>query len=528
MSQSKVIYTGLPGSAIFGAKGTLRRGCRADTFLIYLNTGQHELYDGDLTFYETSGETFTLTDCVADTSFMKEPHNPDGHWFVVARVRDRRQRWMNQHFQCEFNARNPAGEVEEWSKKTCKEVVEVLLEAMEESSTDTEAVSASFYPYVKCSGPPCLALEQVLARCGYDLVLKADDSIEIVQIGNGSDWTDTSGYIDPPSGVVVPVPDTISLHGGPTIWQTLLDLEPVGEDLDGDIVAIDSLSYAPAGGFAGEIPQLYLNVDVGLRWWAFRTVHRWFRVSSINGGGFTPTDASEAGTTVDQLLPLLCHQAESGDHQTYLKHPASPIFGGQWWPYTDHPYNTGEYREYSGHFRVDCRDGIVKTEQPVIKLSSGCPVEADMYLLVAHRFRKDNKEYDRWTRELSVGGSGPAVEIYFPELFKSVQQNYDYTGSISGTTTNTTAIEAEADAILSSWQTALSNAYYHRKRYGIGIRRVECDGIISAVEWSAGIGRAGHTCVHVGTKENLVDRAAKFVQTDDAPLENALKGDCVS
>ena len=497
--------------------------------MLYLTTGDHIVNDGDLSFFDTgTAEAFTLQDCVADHSYMTPNHTPWCNYWVIARVLDRRHRWASQHAEGEYNVRNPAGEVELWSKKTCKELVELLLDAMGESGYDTNAVSEYFYPFLKFSGPPCEALEEVLNRCGYDLVLKADNTVEIVQLGDGIDFAITSGYIDPPSGAQLPEPESITVAGGPTVWQTLLDLEPVGEDIDGDVVAIDSLSYAPAGGFAGEIPQIYIGVDVGLRWWAFRTVHRWFRVSSIKGGGFTPTDASEAGTTVDQLLPLLVTQAECGDDRTNLKHPATPIFGGQWWPYTDHPYNTGTYREYSGKFKVDRRNGIVKTEQAVIKLSSGCPVEADMYLLVAHRFRKADKEYDRWTRELSVGGTGPTVEIYFPELFKSIQQNYDYTGAIDSTSNNESDIQTEADAILSSWQTALSQPAPHRKRLGIGIRAVECSGVISAVEWSAGRGRPGLTNVYVGAPCSLVDKAASHKCSDDAPIENSLKQDASS
>lgn len=503
----------------------MSRGVRPSSFLLYLNTGDHYLNDGDLTFYDTGiGELVTFRDCVSDHSFMTPPHEPEGNWWVVARVFDRRKRWECQHAEGEYNVRNPAGEVELYSKKTCRALVILLLNEMGESSIDTSAVSTAFYPYLKYSGPPAYALQEVLDRCGYALVLKNDNTIEIVQLGNGLDFAVTSGYIDPPSGCYVEFPESIVVSGGPTVWQSLFSSESVGEDADGEVVAIDSLSYAPVAGFSGEIPQLFIGVAASERPWAFKTVHKWFRLTTLKTGGFTPTGASEAGTAIDQLLPLLCTQAECGADRTNLKHPAMPIFHGQFYPYSDHPYNTGIFREVSSSITVDRRNGIIKTDHPVYKLSSGCPIEADMYLLVAHRFRKANKEYDVWTRTYDSGGAGETVELSFPELFKSVQQQYNYTGSLASTSTNETDIQAEADAILASWYIALSQTTPSRKRFGIGIRAVECSGIVSEVEWSAGRNRIGSTHVYVGSpySRRLISRDI------DAPLKNSLSAEAVT
>src|SRR5690606_761783 len=139
---------------------------------LYMSTGTHTLTKGDLTFTEVGrGDTFTLSDCEPDTGFFRELTHSESVRWSIARVFDRRIAWWQQQASGEFNRRNMDGSVDESTKKNCKQLVEALLTLMGESATTT-AVSTAVYPYVRFQGPPVEALENVLTRCGYDLVLK--------------------------------------------------------------------------------------------------------------------------------------------------------------------------------------------------------------------------------------------------------------------------------------------------------------------------------------------------------------------
>jgi len=189
---------------------------------------------------------------------------------------------------------------------------------------------------------------------------------------------------------------------------------------------------------------------------------------------------------------------------------------GQWWPYSDHPYNTSGCQDFQDGFTVDNDAGIIKFDYPVFALSGGCPIAATIYALVGHRFRKANGEFDRKEFDSAVGGTGEAVEILVPELFYAVRQGYvaGACTSAAATTTNITPLTNEANAVLACWNTALSEDYPVRKRRAIGIRQVDCSGLISGVYFEAGLGSPGWTDIYYGSRQRPLDKLTKYQSSD--------------
>lgn len=513
MGQSTVSYSGLPSSIVFGGEGRLSRGCRPDTFLLYLNTGDHTVQDGDLTFSETgTGDTFTLSDCIPVPSKLLHPFSIDGVYYVVARVQDRRAKWWDQHAAMEYNRRRVDGDVDESTKADAKSLVEELLDMMGESSYDTSTVTASVYPYIKHCGPPVAALENVLHRLGYDLVLRANNTVKIIQVGSGSDKSDLSRFLDPPSGTDIDDPSSAEVVCGPTVWHSLFECEAVGVEDDEDTDLVDNLSYKPASGWSNEWPLFFAGVGESDRHLAFKSVWRWYRLKQLAGGGYSPPDASELGTAISQMLPLLDYKnAKTGSASNSTSQVARygyPRVRGCWWPYTERRVNTAACQEFLDNFKLNHAAGIVEFEYPVFKVSLGCPIEAEIFLLAAHRFRMANGGYDKKVVSKSLGGSSATVRFVWPELFEVKTSIYSSCGSPASTSSNSASIESEANAILNLWNVAAKEPHPTRERTGIGIISQECDGIISSVYWEAGLSRDGRTVITAGCLEKASDRAA--------------------
>lgn len=511
MASTTVSYSGLgANSPILHFVGKMRRGCRASAFLLYLPPATHTITGGNLSLVDTaSGASFSLQDCLPGQSHRSRSEHRCDDDYVIATIYDRRKHWERQGGSAEFNRRDTRGNILH-NQKNCRQVVQALLDMMGETGYDASVVSDAFYPYVRFDGPPVLALEKLLARTGYDLVLKTDNTVEIVQLGSGSDRNTGAGYLESLGGTSNDGPQQITLVGGPSIWHNFFELEAIGEEAETDLEVINSLSYKPTAGWEKEDPRLWAGVDATYRHLAHKTVLRWHRITTLTGGSpgnYEPTGASEAGTSIDQLLPLLSSNGQYTPHTSWWT-PEPSRLQGKFYPHTDHPYNTNACTDYEGGFDLDLDRGIVKTDQPVWQYGSsdGDINEPNLQLYAAHRFRNSDGIYDRYTRDKALTGTGPAVELPFPEIFLA---RYWLTPACIPPATgddNETEIESEADAILTSWGTAISESVPRRMRDMIGIHAVDCDGVVSAVEWTCGTRRLPGTKITLGSLEDVMSR----------------------
>jgi len=296
----------------------------------------------------------------------------------------------------------------------------------------------------------------------------------------------------------------------------------------GYIKPIADLDYAPAGGWAGEWPQFFAGVlEGGRRSFAFRSVYKWYRISSLTEGGLTPTNGDETPSAINQLLPLRGMACRALSNLTDATRSADAEVYGVWWPQSDHPYNTEECQLYPGGFDLEEDTGIVKFHEHVFKLDTSggsgsggwCPECADLKLWCAHRLRLSANgsgsfdgpgTYQHKEYEYAVaGGTGEPFVVYMPELFLAYQQYYE-TCDTPDTNDNETDLQAEADAIGAKWVAAFVGRYDVKRIEYPGIKVVETDGDVAQVEFAMHQQRDGtfptRTVVSVGDDGNWYEQ----------------------
>lgn len=549
---STVTFSGLPSEAIFAGYGTHCRGPQPSCFFLVVKPNTNVVCaSGDLVFTDTdSSKTLTFKDCIVDKVWLREHYGQDPQCMWHVRILDRRVQWANQFYTYEANVRCPDGTIQPWSEKTAAQIATDLLDLMGEAGYDVTDVPGDVYPYVAFSGPPAFALDEMVRRLGGWLILKNDDSVAIQWPGNGTDVANSDGAFTTYHNIALEKPANVKVTCGDTWWESLFDLVAVGEEaITGAVKTLATLSYCPGTGFGW--PQFFADVSEEYRSLAFKSVYRWYRVVDLSQGGFTPTSASEAGTTIDQMLPLRGVMCKMGDNHANQNRPMECAAYGIWWPWSDHPYNTAACQLYPGGFDLEEENGIVKFHEHVIMMDgdcgssegsggaylcmsggSWCPVAADMKLWAAHRFRMADGTFDRKEFTYAVAdGTGPDLYVYVPELFLVYKQTYAACSSPS-TTSNLTSITTEADAIGALLVAAIEDRFdVKRLEYPL-LQPTDLDGDIAQVQYHCN--QYAHetiptrTIVSIGAEGDYYEQEdaakAKAAQTAMAVMER-MKGD---
>lgn len=166
---------------------------------------------------------------------------------------------------------------------------------------------------------PAQALADLVEHLGCRIVLKTGGLVSVEPVGLGAPLPDgaiiqRSLSIDPPT-----LPDAIVAVGGPTRYQVDVLLEPCGLDVDGNVKAINDLSYKPAGGWGskgGAMPNHFQSVEDGVaRQLAKETVFRWFRIApqplGIDGQPLKIPGYDDPIRVAEQILPIESVQVET-------------------------------------------------------------------------------------------------------------------------------------------------------------------------------------------------------------------------
>jgi len=558
---STVTFSGLPSAAVFAGYGTHCRGPHPSSFFLVAQPGTNVVpVGGDLVFTDTDNSTsVTFKNCIVDKVWLREHYGKDPQMMWHLRIFDRRYLWAKQVCSYEANVRAPDCTVQPWSKKSARQVATELLNIMGESGYDVADVPDDVYPYVAFSGPPAFALSEMVRRLGGYLTLQTDDSVAILWPGTGGDISSSAGAFTTYHNIKLEKPSSVKVVCGDTWWESMFDMECVGLEWSGssdagEVKPVADLDYAPAAGWAGEWPQFFSGVEEGgKRSFAFRSVYRWYRISSLAEGGLTPTNGAETPSAISQLLPVRGIACRGFVNQADTLRSTDAEVYGVWWPQTDHPYNTSDCQLYPGGFDLDEEHGIVKFHETVFKLGESggsgaggwCPECADLKLWVAHRLRitggggsgsgsgtaDDPGTYQHKEFDYPVtGGTGEPHVVYVPELFLVYKQTYP-TCATPTTTDNETEITSEADAIGAKLVSVFEDRFDVKRIEYPGIYPVETDGDIAQVSYHCNQQKDGtfptRTVVSVGDDgdwyEQESDAKEKAAQTAMAVMER-MKG----
>jgi hypothetical protein len=259
----------------------------------------------------TDGERkFKLHDC--RISSMERVHEGDGIGYSVI-LYDRRWKWRFGFINGKYNQRNPNGKIIEHTRAKVHRMAELCLEAMGETKYDLgqlpdpdedEALPQVDWDYAN----PAQALEHLVDQFGCRVVFRPiANNVLIARPGIGADLPAGTFEDKSPSREAQPKPEILRFVGAPAAFVAAIVLEAVGEDLDGTILPIDELSYAPKNGWGSSdapSPPNFDHVRCSKEWLlkgrvdrdcveqARKCIYRWYRptVFPVKGEKFKVVD----------------------------------------------------------------------------------------------------------------------------------------------------------------------------------------------------------------------------------------------
>ncbi len=442
---------------------------------------------------------------------------------IVYQLIGRQWKWADGEISGRYNVRKKDETVDSDTEKTPRELATLLLQAMGESGFDVSALPNDARPFVDWDvANPAQELQGLCDSFGCRFVMDlATDSVRIVRAGQGATLPIGGQLIGGGDGIdPVETADWVSVVCGPTRYQCRIPLEAVGLDSDGTIQLIDDLSYKPSGGWGNEYPQDMGGVaatsvtmpdgtKATARNLAIQTVFRWYRVLD---NVVIPPLATEESLEVSRkrILPLadtLVDTYRDADGKK-LEQPA--FIDGTWWyegnPENDAYQNSTEHKRLNLDFSIDQEKGIVKFNEPVVKLdrTNGKQEEADLYLWAGFTVRdKDTNQITRYKRERGITPNATSSSkhrkiIRRDEIAKWYKVTYS--GSdVQGMTNNKDDVDKEADYYIAAEIASYNRPVSEDREFGY-LLPIQPDGAIVQVTWRAGLNgattRASRTTEH--------------------------------
>lgn len=505
--QAIIAHSALPN--VVGGTFTMLRGISPGVGLLQLPAEpQFTATVGDLTI-EYAGVQIVIRNCAINTHTLQREMirsstllRRPGPVMWTVQVMDRRWAWRYKRISGMYNERMPNDSIKYSSgqpepRKTLRELAELCLNAMNESSYDTSVLPTNVYPAVNWQDAnPAAELQTLCDMVGCVVVYDwQTDSVMIRRISQGNDLPtgDVAVINDRKLLTVARRPDSLVVACGPTRYQVKFLLEAVGLDSDGMIRRIDELTYAPSGGWTKDWWCAFPNVDDDNKYLAFDTVFRWYRIKGVGvNGDLSLPGSNEYIQSIDQfeVEDVLLEIAEDPDS---MPQTVRGVVSGEFWPQCPWEATTDEGTIYgsSGWRLLRERKNIVEFDYPVLKAKDGQYSEAKMYLTCVCKLRKsDNSGYVAASYERFLPwqqtGAGPRI-LKHHELWQA--QVLDV---VRGATGSTEDAATESQIYLDEVQQSYSSMTGEDVSYD-GIVPIVLDGAIAQVQWKVGMARPSET-----------------------------------
>jgi len=417
---------------------------------------------------------------------------------------DRRWKWKFGAISGAYNLKAEDGSLKQATEKTPHQLATLCLQAMGEGKFTLAGLPNEPRPEVNWDFElPAEALAQLCELLGCHVVLGLDNQVYICKVGEGEELPtdgalENSLTINPPEK-----PDGIAVVCGLNRYQVDFELEAVGEDVDGTIQLINSLSYVPAAGWGDfdDFTQVSATSGEVARDLAIKTVGRWYRVK-------TPVEVPGFGRVND--LDHLAIETEQVDTVTIsgTKRNIEPWVYGIWFgnPDADTGNSVGSISPVTGRndtqivpysYSIDTRQAIVRFSDVVVKNTGTSPVVFGGATL---RLRTACNVRDRATwgwvryflgRKLDGRFNTPHRHIFHDEIVLSITPSYNANFGIVRTSSNINAVQEEARHYLDAIEREYDQTYPQVITY-IGLRNdVGLDGAIQQITYN--LGRGGFT-----------------------------------
>jgi hypothetical protein len=515
--QGTVSFPGIPPAAIIGADYTLGHGITPGVCNLRVVLGASVKSEvGDLVF-RFGDVKLTFPQCALRSGSLKLGGR--GHVWSL-QIADRRWKWQYGAITGQYNIRGEDGKLDSrLPEKTPQELAKLLLEAMKEKGYDVSALPNEPRPEISWDAAnPAGELAELCESLGCRVVLGTDDKVRICRTGEGRELPDGGLAMNAGLGLERTIPpDELQIIYGPSVYQSKLRLEAVGEETDGSIEPIDKLSYIPeetkswVGGPSSAKDEDYERdgAERSTGDLAEETVFRMYRiVGQVTGGLEIPGLKMPFEITgVDQyVLRDDLIETLAGDDGVRRTRPAY-VAGVYYDELADDDGNTKPGTNYPHGFRIDTERRLVLFDQPVYKLADGGDAPADLHLMTSYHLRvTPGGRLVRDERTRKLGGArhktGPRVE-HHPEIFSSFIVEYDGIATAAAPTTNREETDREADYYLD----ALERQYKEVDRTSdvqyAGLVDICPDGAIQQVNWRVGDGGPALTRASRNTEANF-------------------------
>jgi hypothetical protein len=490
LSQGPLGIAFWPGiQTVISASYTLSHGVHPGTASITLAPqNPNQISESGTLVFSCGNNSVAFADCRAKDGRIRLAQ--EGPNFTLA-IEDRRWRWQFGEITGHYNKRLADGSIDPATQQTAQQLFQLLLGAMGEGGYDIGDVSNDDQPEVIWSyATPARELDKLCDELGYTVVLQVSGTVAIRQKGFGNDLPGNN--LLAPTFTIDPkaFPDTVKVVGASNIYQVRLSIgDPVGVEQDGTVKAVNSLSYAPANGWASvkDVDNMSDIADPAQRALAQRSVFRWFRIS-------TPTTVPGYGSVqrLDQLLPILDTLVEV-DFSTKI--PKQPYVVGIFYqnvgalPTFD---KNPKLTRYPGDFTIDTTKGIVQFAKPVYMIGDSAfsfPKQLQVCCSVNVQ-DPDLRIAAKYTYQVPVpgaaSGTGPEILDHEDIVQTSITQYDEVTGNLVSTTNNKT----DCDNFAQLYAQAKINSYIEVDAEDgeyAGIRAdIELDGAIQQITWSVG------------------------------------------
>lgn len=446
-----------------------------------------------------TGVSILIPDCHVDSAHLEAAGS--GEQMIRFDILDGRWRWRFGRISGQWNLRNKDGSaIVMGTEKKPRELAKLCLEAMGVRGADLGRMPDEARPFVDWDVTnPASALAGLADACGCAVVYKPGGRVSVEPIGvgrmlplNGYTASGDAGY-DPPE-----LPLGIEFVAGATMYQVDLELEAVGEDVNGEIKLLDDLSYKPKKKPWSEIvvPEC-MDVEKKFRDLAQKSVYKMYRIKAPEYLPGIEKKKQNKIQSIDELLPLLGNQVEADEmpDDTRQRRPAW-IYGKFTKKDTTFPIipprtkvdpNLNKKPEglYTRSFNVDRERGLVIFSEPCYQFeqsTNGYKTKpADIRLRIAVNWRRpDTRGLEHWStlRGKKTSKDNPIV-IFRSDVALELYENHEKKKVFN----NEKIVEQQAKFYLDQAVAELQPKPIGSGVYA-GIQNIEPDGAIRQVMWS--------------------------------------------
>jgi hypothetical protein len=370
---------------------------------------------------------------------------------------------------------------------------------------------------------PANELESVCGPLGLRLCYQPTlDGAAVVQLGVGGKLPDLpspsiGGGFDVPGR-----PSAIEFFGGPTQFNDILMLEPVGLEADGEIRPIEQLTFKPANGWERDNPHFWQNVRATARLTkpeairlAQQHVYRTFRVKMVDaqtGKVPGPTVPGYGRVNEREQIVLLPEQYQDVNARgsRYSLPPdvfgsinvsASPDLIASGTALTNG--NTGEDTPLKLRPQIDTEHGLVTFDRLMYRRVDRANAAPVLRLRTSFQIRSVvGRQFNRLFLSAALPGVGfatgcPSEAVYRPDLIYMIETSRrPSTWAIQRVRNNGADVLPAANYYLNAAVAKYDPKVRYDREYA-GVVPISPDGLIHQVTWTVGNGAPATTRVSV-------------------------------